>query len=497
MGPLVAETGIAVVYYFALRGPLWQRSLAAVLALLGPLIMIFVVDPSVSGLNKTARLSLVVGFLGLHGVGLIAGRAFDQQRRARHDAEAHERRTNQLLTASLQALSVEKERAEELARARSTFIATMSHEFRTPMNAIINLSALQLDAALSPSSREDISIIHESARSLLMLLNDILDYSKLDAGKLEICPAPTHLKELMEGVVRMLTPQATAKHNTLVLQSSKGCPEWVLLDGVRLRQVLVNLVSNAIKFTERGRIEVRVSASPRPEGRHLLSVEVADEGVGISLDAQARIFQPFEQANRGVELNWGGTGLGLTICKHIITAMGGQIGVTSAPDQGAVFHFSLEVEPAQPDSPRPDAPSHSELTSDLPRLSILVVDDNPINLRVARAMLSKLGQEVTSCASGREAVDLTGTTPFDLVLMDMQMPGMNGTDATSQILAAQRAWPPPRVVALSASVLEEDLAACRRVGMADFLGKPVQPNDLRRVILQTKAHNFSAPPAHP
>jgi signal transduction histidine kinase/CheY-like chemotaxis protein len=491
-GIVVTSVVLLGVLYFAHRGPIVPR------AIVGGVIaatVIVVVSAPHAVIEPSARLTNILAVIALNIVGLLSARAFEEQRRKRFAAERHERRARQELAVKLRELAVEKDRAESMSRARTAFLAAMSHEFRTPMNAVIGLSDILLDSPLCREHHEQhehVRVISESARALLGLLNEILDFAKIDAQKLTLSPAPFDLGELAASVIDMLRPAATARGLALDLEVSTDAQASVLGDDARLRQVLVNLVGNAVKFTERGGVTLRIGALAG--GDHAFAVRVEDTGPGMTPDVLERLFQPFEQGSDGTARRHGGTGLGLTISKQIVAAMGGNILVESEPGRGSVFSFAITLPAAV--SPAPEAtPALAPREGKAP-LAILVVDDNAINRLVAHAKLARLGYAVTLACDGGEAIEAVANKAYDLVFMDLQMPDMSGLEATAQILARHAGKLAPHVVAMTASVYEADREACREAGMRDFVGKPIDLAQLDAVLTRVASERgATAPPA--
>lgn len=477
LGPLIANGTLLVLLYFAQRGPLLPRALVGGVVTATTLTVIFVVKGP-EALDPKARLASVVALFTLHVVGIFSARSFEDQRRKRFEAERLERQARHELAVKMRELAVEKERAESMSRARAAFLAAMSHEFRTPMNAVIGLSDVLLDAPLASEHRKHVRTISDSARALLALLNDILDFAKIDAQKLTFSPAPFDLRRLAESVIDMLRPQARARSLDLTLDISLDVPAHLLGDDARLRQVLVNLVSNAIKFTERGGVTLRITAIPSEGGDFTIVFRVEDTGIGMAPDVIARLFRPFEQADGTTERRYGGTGLGLAISKQIVLAMGGDIHVESELQRGSVFSFALPL----PTAASPPEPAVLGPSEDLPLLAILVVDDNAINRDVARAKFARLGCQVDLASSGKEAVEAASNKDYDVIFMDLHMPEMGGIEATVQIEKRLEGKRSPHIIAMTASVFEEDRAACRRAGMRDFVGKPIDLTQLDAVL---------------
>ncbi len=370
-----------------------------------------------------------------------------------------------------------KEKAEAAAQARTSFLANMSHEIRTPMNAILGFTDFVLDGELQPAQRKHLETVHKSARSLLHLLNDILDTSKLDRGAVEIESLPFSLPELVHQLCAEQSIQADRKRLKLHGSVPVEVGDVVQGDPHRLRQILLNLLGNAIKFTERG--EVELSCQREGERVHF---RVRDTGIGIVPERQATIFEAFTQADASMSRRFGGTGLGTTIAKQLTELMGGRIWVESTPGIGSTFHVDLPLpistEAAADSSQTEDGPLQ------LPPLRILVVDDVPQNTELVCVVMGRQGHQLSVAHDGREALARYGEQAFDVVLMDVQMPVMDGLSACRAIreLEARRGSPRTPVIALSASVLDEDRAAALASGMDGFASKPLDLDALSREI---------------
>jgi signal transduction histidine kinase/CheY-like chemotaxis protein len=471
LGPVIGQCASLTVLYYTLNGPIMPRILAANTTTIAVLVLVW--KPTVDATPATRFITTMVAILG-NLFGIAWTRAFETNRRMRFDAERQ-------LAIKVRELAAEKEHALALSRTRTAFLATMSHEFRTPMNAVIGLSDLLLEAPLTAEHRNHVRAINESARALLTQLNDILDFAKIDADKLVLSPAPFDARALAASVVDMLRPAAVARGLELSLDVAPEVSAHLTADDARLRQVLVNLVSNAIKFTERGGVTLRMATSANVgdvNGNQEIAFRVEDTGIGIEPETLPRLFKPFEQAPGVMVQRQGGVGLGLAISRRIVRAMGGDLLVESEFGRGTTFSFVLRLPVADP--PAETRVLSFEPQEARPPLAILVVDDLALNREVARGQLGRLGYRVDLAASGPEALAAISRKSYDIVFMDLRMPGMNGIEATRLIRDQFVGRRGPCVVAMTASVFEEDREACRLAGMLDFLPKPMD-------ILQVEA----------
>ena len=376
-------------------------------------------------------------------------------------------------------------RAEAAVEAKSRFLAMISHELRTPMNGVIGMTTLLLDTRLDADQREMAETVRRSGESLLSLIDDLLDYSKLEAGRLELETLPFDLRASIHDVVALLSPQAVAKGVALEVEWEAGLPHRVLGDPGRVRQVLLNLVGNAVKFTPSGSVTIcaRTAASNAPNGERAFAIDVVDTGIGIAPADQARLFQPFVQADASTARRFGGTGLGLAITRRLLEAMGGTVALESELGKGSTFHVRL---PLQVDvAPRAALPTstttQAPISAVVDGLDVLLVEDNVVNQRVAVRLLERLGCRVRVAHDGAEAIrEFDRETPA-LVLMDCMMPELDGYAATSELRTRQAARAVP-IVAMTASTRQGELETCLAAGMDDLVRKPLRVDELRAAL---------------
>ena len=424
-----------------------------------------------AGQLKKVEMALVVLVMILAGlIGLVFVRRLQQ--------------TNDQLQSTLNEMRLAKEQAEKASRAKSEFVSRMSHELRTPLNAIIGFADLLEDEPLAESHRNYVNLINSSGRHLMELINAVLDHAKIEAGGLSLERIPFDFPAAIESVKSIVDARASTKGLEFVATIAPNLPHFIVGDPTRLRQILINLLVNAVKFTEHGSVELRIAVEG---GRIVFSVR--DTGIGMDAAALSRLFQPFSQADESITRKYGGTGLGLLISKELIEAMGGQIEVESAPGIGTAFWFWLPLTVAEMQT-RPVPATNSRAATgenDLATLvggRILLVDDNRVNQKVAGAMLKRLGLEYTCADNGEEALEKLAGMPFALVLMDMEMPGMDGIAATQAYRAREAAAGTPRlpIVAMTANALAEDRQRCLDAGMDGYIAKPVNLNTLQGEI---------------
>ncbi|MBI4626493.1 MAG: response regulator [Verrucomicrobia bacterium] len=456
----------SLAYLVAMMGPLAARFLANgdfVGATIGACVVLFIVYMASASLHNHRTLSnaLVMRF---EREAMAAELQAENARRDSRESELREAR----------------ERAESASRAKDEFLATISHEIRTPMNGVLGMLRVVRDTELTAEQHRYLKTAADSAESLLLLLNDVLDFSKIEAGRLELEHAPFPPAAAARSVSDMMLARARDKGLQFDLKLGDNLPGAIVGDPTRLRQILLNLISNAIKFTDRGRVELNVACNERTASRAVLQFSVIDTGIGINSAALDRLFKPFTQADASMSRRYGGTGLGLAISMRLARAMGGAIQVQSAVNQGSTFRLVLPCQlpdvhtaPLPVETPRFVTPSLSG--------RVLVVEDDSVNQQVIDLFLKKMRITPTFVPDGEAAIETATSTTFDLVLMDCQLPGIDGLEATRRI-RQKLAGRPLKIIALTANANTNMREACLAAGMDDFLSKPVRFELLATVL---------------
>lgn len=383
-----------------------------------------------------------------------------------------------------------KEAAEEAAKAKASFLANMSHELRTPMNAVIGFSSLLLDETLTPEHKEYIEGIRNGGEALLAIINEILDFSSAENDKVELEHQPFSLKQLIDESLDLVAVPASQKGLILSQTINYSTPDTIIGDQGRLRQILVNLLSNAVKFTDKGKVSVSVSSKAAKGDLRQISFEVKDTGIGIPQNRMNEIFEPFTQLERTISRKRDGVGLGLAITKNLVELMGGKIWFESEPGNGSTFHFTIQAETIRGKQLESGEMDRGVVLASFPGLKpmrILVAEDNPSNQRVLIEMLKRLSYRADAVADGKEVIQAFERQDYDLVLMDIKMPEMDGATAT-RVIRKLRPENGPKIVAITAYALEGDREKCLEAGMDDYISKPIQLKELAAIL-----EKYSAP----
>jgi signal transduction histidine kinase/ActR/RegA family two-component response regulator len=444
-------------------------------ALLLPAVMFFMVrrevsmriDHEIALAGESEKLKEVYDSLALQHVELIETSAELTKERAK-------------LQEFNQELTQAKKYAEEANQAKSSFLANMSHEIRTPLNGVLGMTQVLTTHELGEEEMEMVNVIADSGQTLLTIINDILDLSKIEAGKFEISPVNADLKYCVQMTHKLFQPRAAEKQLDFKLEANDDIPKLMQFDPIRVRQCISNLVSNAIKFTENGSVIVSMTAESKDDD-YLVAIRVKDTGIGIPEDVIAKLFSAFTQADGSTTRRFGGTGLGLAISRKLAQMMGGDVTVESTPGQGATFTFTFRASQASADAVELDTQTSSIDASALKGLRVLVADDNAVNRRVVHAFLEPFSVTVSDAADGQQALELLAKEPFDLLFLDAHMPIMDGRETLRQMRQSSEPWANIPVITLTADALSGDRERYLAMGMNGYLPKPIDQRELLKM----------------
>jgi signal transduction histidine kinase len=436
-------------------------------------------------LGRTEKLLILKKPFDCAEVGQLAN-ALTEKWSLSRQAEVRLTELGEMVRERTQDLEIARDQAEQSNRSKGQFLANMSHEIRTPINGIMGLAELLCGSELGTEQLDYAETILTSSQALLHVINDILDFSKIESGKMELEEVAFELIPLLDQVVKTLRPQAEARGILLRLDLDPALPERIVGDPHRIRQILYNLIGNGLKFTERGHVLLRARLGAAQERGQRLTLDIVDTGIGIAPEHLDKVFEKFTQADNSTTRRFGGTGLGLSISRQLVNLMDGEMSVESALGQGTTFHLSLPLVLPTASIPlgalAPQGCSAGDVASI--RAHILLAEDNPVNQKVASAMLERLGCEVTLANDGREVLRLFGETRFDLVLMDCQMPNLDGYGATREIRALEGSSSHTPIVAMTANAMQGDRETCLRAGMDGYVSKPVSILRLTEALVQ-------------